>query len=77
MAARQRKPTAPTTEMAARQRNDRLRSAGKSTKAAGGALAAKLAHICWAIMTSNQPWLREIAEKATLKSKAMASSNPN
>ena len=39
---------------AARQHNpqlvafyDRLRSAGKSTKAVGGALAAKLAHFCW------------------------------
>ena len=54
----------------------RLRSAGKSTKAAGGALAAKLAHICWAIMTKNESWSPEIAAKAILKSEAMRASKP-
>ena len=55
---------------------DRLRNAGKSAKAAGGALAAKLAHICWALMTKNEPWSSEIAEQATLKAQAMLASKP-
>lgn len=49
----------------------RLRNAGKSVKAAGGALAAKLAHLVWAMMTNNQPWSLEKAERGRRKAEAM------
>lgn len=54
----------------------RLRKRGKSTKAAGGALAMKMAHFCWAMMTKNESWSPEQAEKGRLKAEAMLAPTP-
>ena len=55
----------------------RLRKKGKSTKAAGGALATKLAHFCWAMMTKNESWSTGKAEEGRLKAEAMLASASN
>jgi len=43
---------------------NRLRARGKSTKAAGGALARKLACLVYAILSSGERWKEEIALKS-------------
>jgi len=49
----------------------RLRARGKSKKAAGGAIARKLAEIVWAVLTYNQPWSEEIALRGIARSEEM------
>lgn len=49
----------------------RLRQQGKSAKAAGGAVARKLAEIVWVMLTRNQPWSEEIALRGIAKSELM------
>ena len=49
----------------------RLQKRGKSTKAIGGALAAKLARIVWAILTMNQSWSPAIAARGREKALSM------
>ena len=44
-----------------------LRTRGKTKKAAGGAIARKMAEIVWAVLTSNQPWSEEIALRGIAK----------
>lgn len=51
--------------------SQRLKDRGKTSKAAAGALARKLAHIVWAIMTSGQPWSNERARQGQEKGTAM------
>lgn len=55
---------------------DRLAQRGKSAKAIGGAIAAKLARIIWAVLTKNEPWSEEIASRGTRKAEAMLAENP-
>jgi transposase len=50
---------------------ERLRKRGKSTKAAGGAIARKLAEIAFAILSSNQPWSNDKAQAGLAKGYAM------
>ena len=50
---------------------ERLRAGGKSKKAAGGAVARKMAGIVFAILTSGKPWSEEIAAKGLAKADAM------
>lgn len=50
---------------------ERLRKRDKSKKAAGGAIAHKLAHIVFAVLSTNQPWSEAIAMRGLAKSKAM------
>jgi len=50
----------------------RLRQRGKSAKAAGGAVARKLAEIVWVALTRNQPWSEEIALRGIARSEEMA-----
>lgn len=49
----------------------RLRQRGKSTKAAGGALARKLAHFVYVVLATGQPWSEEIAMRGLAKAEAM------
>ncbi len=49
----------------------RLRERGKSAKAAGGAVARKLAEIVWVTLTRNEPWSEEIALRGIAKSELM------
>jgi transposase len=49
----------------------RLRAKGKTKKAAGGAIARKMAEIVWAILTSGQPWSEEIALRGIAKGEDM------
>jgi transposase len=49
----------------------RLRQQGKSAKAAGGAVARKLAEIVWVVLTRNEPWSEEIALRGITKSELM------
>jgi transposase len=49
----------------------RLRARGKSKKAAGGAIARKMAEIVWAVLTSNQPWSEEIALRGIARGEEM------
>ncbi len=49
----------------------RLRTRGKSKKAAGGAIARKMAEIVWAVLTSNQPWSEEIALRGIARGEEM------
>jgi transposase len=42
---------------------ERLRRKGKSTKAAGGAIARKLAQVVFAVLSSGKPWSSEIASR--------------
>ena len=51
--------------------HERLKARGKTKKAIGGALAAKLARIIWAMMTKNQFWSKEIASQGHKKADAM------
>lgn len=53
---------------------ERLKKRGKSTKAIGGALAAKLARIIWAIMTKNESWSPAIADRGREKAAFMLAS---
>lgn len=57
--------------------NQRLLSRGKTSKAIGGALARKLAHIIWAVMTHNEPWSPERARRGQDKAEAMLGGKPN
>ena len=57
---------------AIRQFYARLRARGKGKKAAGGAIARKLAEIVWAVLTSNQPWSEEIALRGIARGEEMA-----
>ncbi len=50
----------------------RLRARGKSKKAAGGAIARKMAEIVWAVLTFNQPWSEEIALRGIARGEEMA-----
>lgn len=72
------KMTLLVASAAARQYNpvvaqyyERLRKRGKSTKAAGGAIARKLAGIVFALLVSNQPWSAEKAQIGLDKGSAM------
>jgi transposase len=49
----------------------RLRKRGKSTRAAGGALARKLAEIVFTLLVRNEPWSEEKATRGLHKSDAM------
>jgi transposase len=49
----------------------RLRARGKSKKAAGGAIARKMAEIIWAVLTTNQPWSEEIALRGIARGEEM------
>lgn len=51
---------------------ERLRKRGKSTKAAGGAIARKLAEIVFALLASNQPWSDDRARAGLSKGYAMS-----
>ncbi len=51
---------------------ERLRRRGKSTKAAGGAIARKLADLVFALLVSGQPWSDNRAELGLKKGYAMA-----
>jgi len=73
------KMTLLVASAAARQYNpivatyyERLRKQGKSTKAAGGAIARKLAVIVYALLVSHQPWSNEKAHRGLCKGQAMA-----
>jgi len=73
------KMTLLVASAAARQYNpaiasfyERLRARGKSTKAAGGAIARKLAEIVFAVMIRNEPWNAEKAMRGIEKSCAMS-----
>jgi transposase len=66
--------------VAARQHNPaiaafyrRLRERGKSIKAAGGALARKLAHFVFAVLATGEPWSEEIAMRGLAKAEEMIS----
>jgi len=50
----------------------RLRQKGKSARAAGGAVARKLAEIVWVTLTYNQPWSEEIAIRGIARGVEMA-----
>jgi transposase len=50
----------------------RLRAKGKGKKAAGGAIARKLAEVVWAVLTANQPWSQEIALRGIARGEEMA-----
>jgi len=50
---------------------ERLRARGKSTKAAGGAIARKLAEIVFTLLVRNEPWSPEKATAGLAKSLAM------
>jgi transposase len=50
---------------------DRLRQQGKPTKAAGGAVARKLAEIVWVMLTRNDGWSEDIALRGIAKSELM------
>jgi transposase len=63
-AARQYNPTIATYY-------ERLRARGKSTKAAGGAIARKLAEIAFTLLVRNEPWSPEKATAGLAKSLAM------
>ncbi len=75
------KTTLLVASAAARQYNpviaifyERLRASGKSTKAAGGAIARKMAGIVYALLTSDTPWSEELAAKGLSKAEAMLAS---
>lgn len=53
---------------------ERLRANGKSKKAAGGAIARKMAGIVYALLTSDTPWSEENAAKGLAKADAMLAS---
>ena len=53
---------------------ERLLQRGKSKKAVGGAMAAKLARIIWAMMTKNQFWSDTIAQSGLKKADSMLAS---
>ncbi len=59
---------------AIRQMYDRLRARGKSKRAAGGAVARKLACIVYAILAGDKKWDPEIASEGLRKSQQMAES---
>lgn len=50
---------------------ERLRKRDKSTKAAGGALARKLAGLVFAILSKNEPWSADVAQRGLEKANAM------
>jgi len=52
----------------------RLRERGKSTKAAGGAIARKLAEIVFTLLVRNEPWSEEKATRGLHKAGAMLAS---
>lgn len=54
---------------------ERLRRRGKSTKAAGGAIARKLAQIVFAVLASGKPWSAEIAERGINRANASSANN--
>lgn len=58
-----------------RQMYDRLRARGKSKKAAGGAIARKMALIVYAILYQNQPWNPKKAAQGLAKSEEMRKDN--
>ena len=75
------KTTLLVASAAARQYNpviaifyERLRASGKSKKAAGGAIARKMACIVHALLTSDRPWSEELAAKGLAKADAMLAS---
>lgn len=57
--------------------NRRMQASGKPTKAIGGALARKLAHIIWAVMTNDTPWSPNKAQRGHDKAESMLDSAPN
>jgi hypothetical protein len=72
------KMTLLVASAAARQHNpviaafyERLRSRGKSTKAAGGAIARKLAELIYVMLVRNEPWSAEKAMAGLAKSHEM------
>jgi transposase len=68
-AARQFNPTIATFY-------ERLRRRHKSTKAAGGAIARKLAEVVFAVLQSGEPWSAEVARRGIEKGEAMAEATP-
>jgi len=72
------KMTLLVASAAARQYNpvvasyyERLRRRGKTTKAAGGAIARKMAEVVFALLISNQPWSSDKAQLGMKKAEAM------
>jgi transposase len=72
------KMTLLVASAAARQYNpviaafyERLRARGKSTKAAGGAIARKLAELVYVMLVRNEPWSAEKAMAGLAKSREM------
>jgi transposase len=51
---------------------ERLRRRGKSTKAAGGAIARKLAQVVFAVLTSGKSWSAEVASRGIERGSRMA-----
>lgn len=51
---------------------ERLRSKGKSTKAAGGAIARKLAELVFTLLSRNEPWDAEKAQAGMARAVEMA-----
>jgi len=73
------KTTLLVASAAARQYNpaiaafyERLRARQKSKRAAGGAIARKLAEVIYAVLRRRQPWSAEIAARGIAKAQAMA-----
>jgi transposase len=73
------KTTFLVASAAARQYNpviasyyERLRARGKSTKAAGGAIARKLAEIAFTLLVRGEKWSREKATAGLLKAHSMS-----
>lgn len=73
------KMTLLLASVAARQHNpiisalyERLRARGKSTKAAGGAVARKLAELVYTLLSRNEPWDADKARRGILRSAEMA-----
>ena len=73
------KTTLLVASAAARQYNpaiaafyERLRVRKKSKRAAGGAIARKLAEVIYAVLRRRQPWSAEIAARGIAKAQAMA-----
>ena len=72
------KMTLLVASAAARQYNpvigafyERLRARGKSKKAAGGAIARKLAQLVFTLLKRNEPWSAEKAKRGLLKAESM------
>lgn len=77
------KMTLLVASAAARQYNpviaayyERLRARGKTTRAAGGAIARKLAEIIFTLLIRNETWSAEKAQSGLAKSLAMTESRP-